>query len=190
MVPRSAAGPGEKGGPRQRFQPLLGGRTAHAMTRTALTFAVVLATALTTAPAVSAEAHLNGFEREVIDGINAARGQQGLPPVRAHRGLSRAADTHSRDMLRADFFDHASSDGTSFDQRVRRFTRARMVGETIAALRRRQGGAGTVVQMWLESPPHRAIVLEPRFRRVGIARRFGTLGAAPNAVVTADFSSG
>jgi uncharacterized protein YkwD len=160
------------------------------MTRTALTLAVVLATAITTAPAVPAEASLNGFEREVIEGINAARAQQGMGPVRAHRGLSRAADVHSRDMLRADFFDHPSSDGTSFEQRVRRFARARMVGETIASLRQRQGGAGTVVQMWLESPPHRAIVLESRFRRIGIARRFGTLGGARNAVVTADFSSG
>lgn len=160
------------------------------MTRTALTLAVVLATALTTAPAVSADADLNGFERQVIDGINAARSQQGLAPLRAHRGLSRAADAHSRDMLRADFFDHPSSDGTSFERRVRRYARGRMVGETLASLGRRHGGAATVVQLWLESPPHRAIVLEPTFRRVGIARRWGTLGSARNAVVTADFSSG
>jgi uncharacterized protein YkwD len=161
-----------------------------AMTRTALTFAVALAATLSTAPPASAGAGLNGFERQVIAGINAARSQQGLPPVRSHRGLSRAADAHSRDMLRADFFDHPSSDGTSFQQRLRRVARGRMVGETIASLRQRQGGAATVVQMWLNSPPHRAIVLEARFRRVGIGRRWGTLGATPNAVVTADFASG
>ena len=160
------------------------------MTRTALTLAVVLATALTTAPPVSAGAELNGFEREVIDGVNAARSQSGLAPVRAHRGLSRGADKHSRDMLRADFFDHSSSDGTPWERRVRRFTRANFVGETLAALGRRHGGAATVVQMWLESPPHRAIVLEPGFRRIGVGRRWGTLGSARNAVVTADFSSG
>jgi uncharacterized protein YkwD len=160
------------------------------MTRTALTFAVVLATALATAPPVSAGAGLNGFERAVIDGVNAARSQQGLAPVRANRRLSRAADAHSRDMLRADFFDHPSSDGTPFERRVRRYADARMVGETLASLGQRHGGAATVVQLWLESPPHRAIVLEPSFRRIGIGRRWGTLGAAHNAVVTADFASG
>jgi uncharacterized protein YkwD len=162
-----------------------------AMTRTALTLAVVLATALTIAPAVSADPDLNGFERNVIDGINAARAQQGLGPLRAGRGLSRAADAHSHDMLRADFFDHPSSDGTPFDRRIRRYAdAANMVGETLASLAQRHGGSATVVQLWLESPGHRAIVLEPRFRRIGIARRWGMLGSAHNAVVTADFSSG
>jgi uncharacterized protein YkwD len=160
------------------------------MTRTALTLAVVLATALATAPPVSADADLNGFEREVIDGINDARSQYGLAPLRPHRGLNRAADLHSRDMLRADFFDHPSSDGTAFDRRVRRFAHASFVGETLAVLRRRHGGAGAVVRSWLESPPHRAIVLEPGFRRIGMARRWGSLGRAPSAVVTADFAAG
>ena len=160
------------------------------MTRTALTLAVVLATALTTAPPVSADAALNGFERQVIAGINAERAQRGLAPLRAHRPLNRAADSHSRDMLRADFFDHVSSDGTPFDRRIRRFSNADFVGETLASLRRRHGGASSVVRLWLDSPPHRAIVLEPGFRRIGIGRRWGTLGPIGNAVITADFSSG
>ena len=161
-----------------------------AMTRIAFALAVVLGTALTAAPAAQAARDLNGFERGVLDGLNGARAQQGLAPLRAERGLSRAADAHSRDMLRADFFDHASSDGTPFDRRVRRYADAGMFGETIASVRQRRGGAATVVRLWLESPPHRAIVLQSGFRRVGIARRWGTLGSAQNAVVTADFSSG
>ena len=160
------------------------------MTRSAFMFTVVLAATLTAASAASARPSLNGFERDVIAGINDARAQQGLAPVRAHRGLNRAADVHTRDMLRADFFDHPSSDGTPFERRVRRYADANMVGETLAALRQRHGGAGTVVQLWLNSPPHRAIVLEPGFRRIGVSRRWGTLGSAGNALVTADFSSG
>ena len=110
--------------------------------------------------------------------------------MRALRPLNRAADRHSQDMLRSDFFDHPSSDGTPFDRRVRRFYDARMVGETLASLPRRRGGAAVVVQMWMNSAVHRAIVLEPGFRRIGVARRWGTLGAERNAVVTADFASG
>jgi uncharacterized protein YkwD len=157
--------------------------------RGTLIFAAAFVAALSTAPAASAAPALNGFERQVIAQLNDARAAQGLAPLRPHRALNRAADTHSRDMLRSDFFDHPSSDGTPFDRRVRRFARARMVGETLAALPQRTGGAAAVVQMWLNSASHRHIVLAPSFRRIGIARRWGTLGSQENAVVTADFAS-
>jgi uncharacterized protein YkwD len=161
------------------------------MTRIALTLAAAaLAAALAAAPAAMAGPGLNRFEREVIRGLNDARAQHGLAAVRSYRPLNRAADRHSHDMLRSDFFDHPSSDGTPFDRRVRRFFDATMVGETLAALPQRRGGAGAVVQMWLDSAVHRAILLEPGFRRIGVARRWGTLGADRNAVVTADFASG
>ena len=161
------------------------------MIRIAPTLGAVLVTALATAaPAATAAPTLNHFERAVIRGLNDARAQQGLGPVCALRPLNRAADRHSQDMLRSDFFDHPSSDGTPFDRRVRRFFDARMVGETLASLPRRRGGAAVVVQMWMNSAVHRAIVLEPGFRRIGVARRWGTLGAQRNAVVTADFASG
>jgi uncharacterized protein YkwD len=159
------------------------------MLRIAITLAAVLSTALTAAPAASAGPGLDGFERALIAKLNDARAQNGLAPLRAHRGLSRAADTHSGDMLRADFFDHPSSDGTPFDRRVRRFADVDLVGETLASLGKRHGGAATVVQMWLDSPPHRAIVLRGDFRRIGVARRWGTLGGSRSAVVTADFAS-
>jgi uncharacterized protein YkwD len=126
----------------------------------------------------------------VIRGLNDARAQYGLAPVRSYRALNRAADRHSGDMLRSDFFDHPSSDGTPFDRRVRHFFDAGMVGETLAAIPQRRGGADAVVRLWLDSGVHRAILLEPGFRRIGVARRWGTLGSAENAVVTADFASG
>jgi len=151
--------------------------------------AAVVVVALVSAPAASAGPRLNAFEREVIAELNNARAQHGLASLRPGRGLNRAADLHSRDMLRRDFFDHPSSDGTPFDRRVRRFAKASMVGETLAALPQRIGGAATVVQLWLESAAHRDIVLAPGFRRIGIGRRWGTLGQAETAVVTADFAS-
>jgi uncharacterized protein YkwD len=157
------------------------------MTRIALTLAVVLAPAL--AAAAPAAAGLTGTERAVIRELNDVRARHGLGHLHASRALGRAADRHSRDMLRSDFFDHSSSDGTPFDRRVRRYADARRVGETIAAIGRRRGGAGKVVRMWMQSPPHRAIVLGGKFRRIGIARRWGSLGSSRMAVVTADFAS-
>jgi uncharacterized protein YkwD len=159
------------------------------MTRIALVLTTALAALLALAPAASAGARLNASEREVIQRLNDARAQQGLPALRPARGLNRAADRHSRDMLVRDFFDHPSSDGTPFDTRVRRYAKASMVGETLASLPDRHGGAATVVQIWMESPAHRAIVLDPRLTRIGLARRWGTLGSTETAVVTADFAS-
>jgi uncharacterized protein YkwD len=158
-----------------------------ALTRIAFTAAVVLVLAL---PAgARAGPGLNGTERAVIRELNDVRARHGLRHLRPSRALGRAADQHSRDMLRRDFFDHSSSDGTPFDRRVRRHADARHVGETLAAIGRRHGGAGAVVRMWMRSPPHRAILLSGEFRRVGIARRWGSLGASEMAVVTADFAS-
>jgi uncharacterized protein YkwD len=160
------------------------------MIRIALTSAVALVAALAAAPTATAGPRLNGFERQVIRGLNDARAQYGLPQLHSARGLNRAADRHSRDMLRSDFFDHPSSDGTPFDRRVRRYQNASMVGETLAALPQRRGGADAVVRLWLDSAVHRSIILDGGFKRIGVARRWGTLGSAENAVITADFASG
>jgi uncharacterized protein YkwD len=142
------------------------------------------------APAADASAQLGPTERGVIRLVNGFRAQNGLDPVRASRGLNRAAEAHSRDMLQSNFFDHSSSDGTSFDRRVRRFARAGLVGETLAAFSQADGGAAVIVQMWISSPPHRAILLTRGFRRIGVSRLRGMLGASRQTVVTADFASG
>jgi uncharacterized protein YkwD len=154
----------------------------------------VLAAALAVAagpatPRAVAGADLSHTERTVIRLVNDVRSRYGLGRLRASRALSRAAESHSRDMLRRDFFDHSSSDGTPFDDRVRRYAHAHMLGETLAALGQRHGGAATVVRMWMASPPHRAVLLSSGFRRIGIARRWGALGSSRSAVVTADFAS-
>jgi uncharacterized protein YkwD len=159
------------------------------MNRIVLTLAVALAALLALAPAASAGPRLNASEREVIQRLNDVRAQHGLRALRPAWGLNRAADRHSRDMLAADFFDHPSSDGTPFDQRVRRYAKAGIVGETLASLPDRNGGAGTVVDIWMNSPSHRAIVLDARLKRIGLAKRWGLLGSARTAVVTADFAS-
>jgi len=153
------------------------------MKRYALIVFAVLAPALATAAPAQAGAGLDRTERSLVRLLNATRAQHGLSGLRAARPLSRAADAHSRDMLTAGFVDHTSSDGTSFDARVRRYTKAGLVGETLAVTPRRRG-AGAVVGMWMNSPPHRAIILTAAFRRIGIARRWG----AGKAVVTADFA--
>ena len=138
--------------------------------------------------ATADRAGLGRAERKVVRIVNRIRSHHGLRRLRASRSLSRAAAEHSSDMLRRDFLGHASSDGTSMSSRVRRYTGARWLGESIAALSGR-GTARRAVRMWMRSPPHRAVLLAPEGRRIGVGRRRGRLGSARRTVFTADLAS-
>ena len=135
------------------------------------------------APAAQAAGpRLDRGERAVIRAINRARAAHGLRGLRAHARLARAADAHSRAMLRSDSFSHGA-----FSSRVRRYVSLRRVGETIA-MRTRCSASG-FVSMWLHSAPHRAVLLSRGFRRIGVGRRKGSLGYGRACVITADFGS-
>ena len=94
-------------------------------------------------------------------------------------------------MLDANYFAHTSRDGGPFDERVRRYVNKNALGETLAMLGGGcgRGSARRVVRMWMDSPPHRAILLSGNYRRVGIGKRVGSLGSSKACMVTADFSS-
>ena len=159
-----------------------GGRpTKAAMTRTPLLFAVISLALLATEIPAGAAVRLDRAERAAIRHINNFRAAHGRPPVYPARSLNRSAEAHSTDMARRNFFAHTSSDGTPFDVRIRRYIGRGAVGETLAWHTRTRRIARVIVRMWINSPPHRAILLEGNFRRVGLARRHG--------MWTADFAS-
>jgi uncharacterized protein YkwD len=143
------------------------------------------------AAAAAGPARLDKREKAMIRGINHQRARYGLAHVRSSLRLGRAADYHSWEMLDANYFAHTSRDGGPFDARIRRFAKPRVLGETLAMLGGRcgHGSAGRIVSMWMHSSGHRAILLSGRYRRIGIARRTGTLGGRRACVVTADFGS-
>ena len=127
-------------------------------------------------------------EKSIVRALNRQRAAHGLARLRGSGNLARAANYHSGEMVAHDYFGHNSRDGSSFDRRVRRFARHRALGETLAMLGGcRPRSAGRVVRMWMNSPPHRAVVLSPGYRRVGIGKRVGRLGGRRACVVTADF---
>ena len=156
-------------------------------------FAVALAstTTLAATPTTAAAAsRLDGTERTVIKLINRYRARNGRPRLRASGRLNRAADGHSREMVAHDFFGHSSRNGTAASTRVRRWSRARSVGENIAFVGAGQRRAARrVVSMWIRSAPHRAVLLNRSFRRVGIGRRGGDLSGSNGNAFTADFAS-
>ena len=147
-----------------------------------LTTLLVLSFAAAAPAAQTAGPRFDRGERAVVHAINRARAAHGLRALRANGRLARAANAHTRSMLRSNFFSHGA-----FGSRLRRYVSFRRIGETIA-MRSRCSARG-VVRMWLNSPPHRAVLLSRGFRRVGIGRRRGSLGAGRACVITADFAS-
>jgi uncharacterized protein YkwD len=152
---------------------------------------LLAATFAVPAVASASGARLDQKERAIIRGINHQRAKHGLAPVLASARLARAADYHSWEMLDANYFAHTSRDGGSFDERVRRYVNKRALGEALAYLGGGcgRGSAHRIVRMWMNSPPHRAILLSSTYRRVGIGKRVGSLGSRKTCMVTADFSS-
>jgi uncharacterized protein YkwD len=129
-------------------------------------------------------------ERAIVRQVNRERHRFGLRAVRLTRSLNRAAVRHSRMILRANVLTHDGTHGTPFAARIRRSVRFRGVGETLAWMPRGSGtGARTVVALWMASPPHRATLLDPSFRRIGVGRLRGRLGAVGGVAVTADFGT-
>jgi uncharacterized protein YkwD len=119
--------------------------------------------------------------------INHARRQAGLNEVRLHPTLNNAAKQHSNDMANYGLNSHTGSDGSAPYERMARvgFRDGGYAGETTAWGFRTGREA---VQFWLESPPHRAILLNPIATEVGVAQT--TNYTAPNVWYwTAEFAS-
>lgn len=137
------------------------------------------------APAPHRPARASRVERAVARAINRIRDRHGLHRLHISRRLSRVAAWHSFDLLAHGLLSHSSSDGTPFYSRIRHAVPARSVGETLIEFRGNCSG-GRIVRYWMHSPPHRAEILSPGFRRLGVGR-----GAyRGTSVVTADFASG
>jgi uncharacterized protein YkwD len=149
--------------------------------------AVLAITLVLASPALAVGPRLDRGEAAVLHALNRVRARYGLPRLRADRRLDRAADAHTHQMLSGGYFAHGA-----FASRVHRYVHAQAVAETLALVSRgtcRHRHVARVVGLWLNSAPHRAIVLSGAYRRVGVGRRRGRLGGAAACVVTADFAS-
>ena len=108
--------------------------------------------------------------------VNHARARAGLRGFRRSGALARAATRHARDMARRHYFAHQRAGGPSLMRRARRAGwRGRAIGEAIAYGCASSATPLTIVQSWLASPPHAAILLARGLRRSGV----GVAGRAP-----------
>lgn len=134
-----------------------------------------------------------GQAHAVLCLVNHARVSHGLRRLRASAALARAARAHSGDMVRRGYFDHRSPGGSDPLRRARRAGwRGVALGETIAYGGGGLGTAAVTVRGWLDSPPHRHILLAPNLREIGIgvAEGLPERGAGDDGItVTADIGA-
>jgi uncharacterized protein YkwD len=146
---------------------------------------VVTALSLVGAGDAASTSVLTRSESSLLTAMNEVRIANGLQPLRADARLERAARTHSSRMLRTGTFAHGA-----FNARIRRTgVRAKRVGENLAWGQGRLSAARSILRMWLASPEHRANLLHPGYRIVGVGALRGCFdGHRHTLMVTTDFA--
>lgn len=128
-------------------------------------------------------------ETRVIVLINDYRKAHGLHTVTASPALAEAARYHDSDMKARNYFEHFRP-GETFPARLARYSPAQCIGETMTFGTGGFGNAAGIVSLWRSSPPHRAILLTPLYRKVGVGILTGNIMGQANATLaTADFSN-
>ena len=127
--------------------------------------------------------------------INAERTAHGLRSLKLDSKLNRAARLHSQDMVAGRYFAHDSRSGARFSARIARTGwmsgRSRWsVGENLAWGSGSLAAPRSIVASWMKSVEHRANILSPRYRVIGIGIVAGAPVSAANAATyTTDFGS-
>ena len=142
----------------------------------------------------AASVRLTAPEKAMLVLINHARASRGLHTLRVVTALERASRSHSRDMLKRDYFSHSSYSGASYSARLLSFGYSRSgctcwkVGEIIGWGHGSAAAAGSVFRHWMKSRVHRAVILQRSFRDVGVGAAGGSLrGVTGVRMFTIDF---
>ena len=146
------------------------------------------ARATATSDASFPKVDLTEAARLVVEGMNAARAQSGLVLLRSEVVLTRIASDRSTDMIARDYFSHYDPQ-TGQEPLLRNLQANKFsyqyAGENIAEIKNDAGWvpplltvaarfsaadlANEFVTGWLNSPEHRANILNSHYRRTGVA---------------------
>lgn len=115
----------------------------------------------------SRESSFNQWRKQVLELTNIEREKNNLSPLNWDNSLAELAEIHCKDMIDRDFFSHNNPDGeTPFDRMKKYGIEYFSAGENIAA---GQFSPQSVVESWMNSQGHRANILNPDFKSLGVA---------------------
>lgn len=128
---------------------------------------LVLASFSTMAPGLSGVAQAETRAFQVFELTNLERAAAGVDRLILSPELTRAAQDYAEVLARGDCFGHACDPQADLRSRVERsgYTDWTRIGENIAAGQR---SPEEVMAAWMASPGHRANILNPAFREIGI----------------------
>lgn len=161
-----------------------------------LSLAVVGAATASPAQPTGQRVALSSLEQGVLADLNAIRVQHNLVPLRLSTALTTSAREHSQEMATKGYFAHESADGSAFWKRIKLVYPQGSggywsVGENLLWSSPDVDPSGAL-KLWMNSPEHRANILSPNWREVGISALHAD--AAPGAfqgldvtIVTTDF---
>ncbi|MEI5101340.1 CAP domain-containing protein [Streptomyces sp. PmtG] len=112
-------------------------------------------------------------EAQVLALVNEERAKVGCRPVRADDRLASLAETFSADMAARGFFAHTDPDGATPWDRAEKAGIKDLGGENIA---RGQADAQAVMDAWMDSPGHRANILNCDYKTLGVGAHFAPGG--------------
>ncbi len=140
----------------------------------------------------------NTFEREMLALINQERTSRGLNQLKLETQLNDSSENHSSWMLNTDTFSHTGSGGSSATQRMENagfdLEGSWRTGENIAwqSERGAPGISDDVAQLHqglMNSPGHRANILNPEFEYIGIGIETGDMQGFDAVMVTQNFAA-
>lgn len=111
--------------------------------------------------------------------VNEARTAHGLRQLRVASSLHQSAADYVQWMLNTQRFGHLAA--------IRAPRRFGLRGEVLARMEPGHESPENVVRQWLASPSHRAVLLNRRFRFIGVGAAPGWLGIQPVTLVAGHF---
>lgn len=133
---------------------------------------VALVAAALSSTAALAQEHNLEFVQKVVDLTNAERRANGLPELRVSGYLAQSAQSHADDMARRNYFAHNSPEGVAPRDRMLAvgYDPQTFTGENIYYYYGNQVGIQpeAAVAWWMNSPGHRANILDARYTEIGV----------------------
>jgi uncharacterized protein YkwD len=170
---------------------------APSVTRTetdAVTIAKVLATPCQNTQLTPEPANLTLVRAAVLCLINTERAQNGKEPLTTNARLERAAESHGKEMIAENYFEHVAPSGLTPVERIRSTgyipssEDGYVLGENLAWGTLSLSTPQAIVNAWIASPEHLANILEGKYRDTGIDVEAAVPSSLSEGVVGATYT--
>ena len=138
------------------------------------------------APAPEALAAMAGAQLCLLNG---ERADAGLPPLTLNAKLSAAASAYAADLVAGSYLSHTGRDGSTIRTRLDAVgylpaDGGWAIGENLAWGTGALATPGSIMQAWMNSEGHRANILNPEYREIGIGIVVGNPSVASGSGAT------